>query len=66
MFHLDRFFSRGKGVAKIFDSKTVNFLGHIALNRGPYFRGNRKRVVKDEGKNGTLRYKMVLKALFVF
>ena len=31
---LGRFFSRGKGVAKIFDSKTVNVLGHVALNRG--------------------------------
>ena len=61
-----KFFSRGKGVAKIFDSKTVNVLGHVALNRGPVFRGYRKRVVKDEGKNGTLRYKMVLKALFMF
>ena len=34
-------FSRGKGVAKIFDSETVNALGHVSLNRGPYFRGPR-------------------------
>ena len=44
----------GKGVAKIFDSKTVIVPGHVTLNRRPYFRGHRTRVVKDEGKNGTL------------
>ena len=38
-----------------FNSKTVNVLGHVTLNRGPYLRGNRKRLVKVEGKNGTLR-----------
>ena len=59
-------FLPGKGIAKIFDSKTVNVLGHVALNRGPYFRGHRKRVVIDEGKNSILRYKMVLKALCMF
>ena len=44
MFH-------GKGVAKIFDSKTVNVLGHVALNRGPYFRGYRPQRLKKYNNN---------------
>ena len=57
-------FSCGKGVAQIFDNKTVNI--HDALNFGPYFGSHRKRVVKDERKNDTLRYKMVFIELFLF
>ena len=39
MFHLDRVFRVARELLRhliVIDSKTVNVLGHVALNRAPY------------------------------